>query len=48
MKSAGCDGAVLGCTELPLIADAVELPLPCLDSTRLLAEAALHAAVAIA
>jgi aspartate racemase len=42
MISAGCDSVVLGCTELPMIADAVSIPLPCLDSTRLLAKAALH------
>jgi aspartate racemase len=41
MKAAGCDSVVLGCTELPMIADAVDIPLPCLDSTRLLARAAL-------
>jgi aspartate racemase len=46
MKSAGCDCAVLGCTELPMIADAANIPLPCLDSTRLLAKAALHEALA--
>jgi aspartate racemase len=46
MKSAGCDTVVLGCTELPMIADAVTLPLPCLDSTRLLAKAALCEALA--
>jgi aspartate racemase len=48
MKSAGCDGVVLACTELPMIADAVDLPLPCLDSTRLLAKAALREALSTA
>ena len=47
MKSAGCDGVVLGCTELPMIADAVDIPLPCLDSTRLLAKAALRESLSI-
>lgn len=47
MKSAGCDSVVLGCTELPMIADAVDIPLPCLDSTRLLAKAALREALSI-
>ncbi len=37
----GCDAAVLGCTEIPLIVRAAEAPLPTLDSTRLLARAAL-------
>jgi aspartate racemase len=41
----GCDGVVLGCTELPLILTDAECVLPVLDSTRLLATAALHAAV---
>jgi aspartate racemase len=45
MKSAGCDAVVLGCTELPLLAGAETLPLPTLDSTRLLARAALVKAV---
>ncbi len=36
--------ALLGCTELPLILDDARSPLPTLDSTRLLARAALDAA----
>ena len=36
---------ILGCTELPLIADAADSPLPLLDSTRLLGRAALKRAV---
>jgi aspartate racemase len=47
MMSAGCDSIVLGCTELPMIADAVSIPLPCLDSTRLLAKAALSQSLGI-
>jgi aspartate racemase len=39
-----CDAVVLGCTELPLILDDAHSPLLALDSTRLLARAALHAA----
>jgi aspartate racemase len=46
MQRAGCDAAVLGCTEIPLLVRADEAPLPVLDSTRLLARAALRAAVA--
>jgi aspartate racemase len=42
----GCDAVVLGCTELPLILDDARSPLPTLDSTRLLARAALHTAAA--
>ena len=37
----GCDAVVLGCTELPLIVNDANSPLPTLDSTRLLARAAL-------
>jgi aspartate racemase len=46
MKAAGCDAAVLGCTEIPLIINDENSPLPTLDSTRLLARAALRRAVA--
>ena len=42
----GCDAVVLGCTEIPLIMNDVNSPLPTLDSTRLLARAALVRAVA--
>ena len=45
MKEEGCDAVVLGCTELPLIMGAANSPLPVLDSTRLLALAALRRAV---
>jgi aspartate racemase len=41
----GCDAVVLGCTELPLALGEHNSPLPPLDSTRLLARAALGAAV---
>ena len=40
-----CDAVVLGCTEIPLIINADNSPLPILDSTRLLARAALRRAV---
>ena len=40
-----CDGVVLGCTELPLILNDDFSPLPTLDSTRLLARAAIKRAV---
>jgi aspartate racemase len=46
MKDDGCDAVVLGCTEIPLIMSDANSPLPTLDSTRLLARAALERAVA--
>ena len=45
MKDEGCDAVVLGCTEIPLIVNDANSPLPTLDSTRLLARAALRHAV---
>jgi aspartate racemase len=45
MKAEGCDAVVLGCTEIPLIMSDTNSPLPTLDSTRLLARAALRRAV---
>jgi aspartate racemase len=45
MKSEGCDAVILGCTEIPLIMNDANSPLPTLDSTRLLARAALRRAV---
>lgn len=46
LKGQGCDAVVLGCTEIPLIMNDDNSPLPTLDSTRLLARAALNRAVA--
>lgn len=45
MKEEGCDAVVLGCTEIPLIMNDSNSPLPTLDSTRLLARVALRRAV---
>jgi aspartate racemase len=45
MKNQGCDAVVLGCTEIPLLMDDTNSPLPTLDSTRLLARFALRRAV---
>jgi len=45
MKDAGCDAVILGCTEIPLIMNDENSPLPTLDSTRLLARAALRRAI---
>jgi len=42
----GCDGVALACTEIPLLINQAESPLPILDSTRILARAALREAVA--
>ncbi len=45
MKDEGCDAVILGCTEIPLIMNDSNSPLPTLDSTRLLARVALRRAV---
>jgi aspartate racemase len=45
LKSEGCDAVVLGCTEIPLLVTPESSPLPVLDSTRLLARAAIHRAL---
>ncbi len=45
LKDRGCDAVVLGCTEIPLLVDPMDCPLPTLDSTRLLAIAALKKAL---
>ena len=37
----GCDAVVLGCTEIPLLINDTSSPLPTVDSTRILARAAL-------
>ena len=46
LEAEGCDAAVLACTEIPLIVRPEEAPLPTLDSTRLLAKAAVARALA--
>jgi aspartate racemase len=46
MSHQGCDAVVLGCTEIPLLIDDITSPLPTLDSTRILARAALRHALA--
>jgi len=48
LKNQGCDAVVLGCTEIPLLVTQESSPLPTLDSTRLLARAALKEATGIA
>jgi aspartate racemase len=44
-KEQGCEAVILGCTEIPLIVSDDNSPLPTLDSTRLLARAALARAI---
>jgi aspartate racemase len=46
LKTRGCDAVALACTEIPLIIDDRNAALPTLDSTRLLARAALERAIA--
>ena len=45
LKDEGCDAVVLACTEIPLLMTPESSPLPMLDSTRILARAALRKAV---
>lgn len=44
LRHEGCDAVVLGCTEIPLLVAQQDSSLPVLDSTRLLARAALRRA----
>jgi aspartate racemase len=45
LKAEGCDAVALSCTEIPLLITPEVSPLPTLDSTRLLARAAVAAAL---
>src|ERR1700730_13692196 len=45
MRARGCDCVILGCTEIPLLVRSDDCPLPALDSTRLLARAAVDTAL---
>jgi aspartate racemase len=45
LKARGCDAVALVCTEIPLLVRPDDSPLPTLDSTRLLAKAALEVAL---
>jgi aspartate racemase len=45
LKNEGCDAAALACTEIPLLMTPESAPLPLLDSTRILARAALRKAI---
>ena len=45
LKDKGCDAVILGCTEIPLLVNPDDCPLPTLDSTRLHAHAAIREAI---
>ena len=45
LKQDGCDSVALVCTEIPLLVTPEVSPLPTLDSTRLLAKAAVEVAI---
>jgi aspartate racemase len=45
LRERGCDAVALACTEIPLLVRAEDSVLPTLDSTRLLAAAALREAI---
>lgn len=42
LKRVGCDAVILGCTEIPLVVNSRNSPLPVVDSTRLLARKAVE------
>lgn len=44
-RAQGCDAVILGCTEIPLVINDANSALPTLDSTRLLARAAIQRAI---
>jgi aspartate racemase len=45
LANTGCEGVVMGCTEIPLILKPDDVEVPLLDSTRLLSKAALEEAL---
>jgi len=47
LKARGCECVILGCTEIPLLVRPDDCPLPVLDSTRLLAVAAVKQAIGV-
>jgi aspartate racemase len=47
LENSGCDAVALACTEIPLLIDAADSRLPILDSTRILARAALREAIVV-
>jgi aspartate racemase len=44
LRGRGCDAVALACTEIPMLLSADISPLPTLDSTLILAQAALREA----
>ena len=42
LKNAGAQALVLGCTELPIVFDELQLDIPCVDPTEILARAAIQ------
>jgi len=42
MKESDCEAVILGCTEIPLMINSENSPLPVIDSTRLLSQKALE------
>lgn len=42
LAARGCDAVALACTEIPILLEGTDPSLPVLDSTRILARAALH------
>lgn len=48
LQREGCDAVALSCTEIPLLVTPEVSPLPTLDSTRLLARAAIDVALGAA
>src|SRR5580698_7295303 len=42
MVAAGCEGAILGCTEIPLLLKQEDLPVPCFDTARIHSEAGVR------
>lgn len=42
LKMSGCNSVILGCTEIPLVINSKNSPLPVVDSTRLLARKAFE------
>jgi len=45
IRQINCDGIILGCTELPAVFSEIQLGIPVIDTTRLLAQKALEFAV---
>lgn len=41
-KQQGCDAVILGCTELPMVVNEINSPLPYIDTTRLIARKAVE------